>query len=236
MDLDLTPLLHSPLLLPALAVLVLLDAPFPMVPSEAALMSVYGLAVAGHEWWLVAALFVAAFAGAVMGDGLMWRLGATTRRLPDIALTAWIADTVRDRPGAVLVGARFVPMGRLVSTTAAGRAGVPFARFLPWTALTSAVWAFYMLLAGLVIAPLVGGDPLRAFVAGLVMAALLGGLAALVRWLRIALGNTRAPSAQVSGRATGAGAVPAAPRVPGLAVTIPRRAVPTPVPAVASRC
>ncbi len=181
---DLTPLLHSPLLLPALAVLVLLDAPFPMVPSEAALMSAYGLAVAGREWWLLAMLFLAAFTGAVLGDVLMWRLGRTTRTLPDVALTAWIAATVRERPGAVIVGARFVPMGRLVSTMAAGRAGVPFARFLPWAALTSAVWALYMLLAGLLIAPLVGGDPVRAFIAGLVMAALLGGLVAAVRWAK----------------------------------------------------
>lgn len=183
-DLDLSLLLHSPLLLPVLAVLVLLDAPFPMVPSEAALMSAFGLAAATHEWWLVAGLVLTAFVGAVSGDVLMWRLGRTTRKLPDIALTAWISATVRERPGAVLVGARFVPMGRLVSTAAAGRAGVPFARFLPWAAVTSLAWSVYMLLAGLVIAPLVGGDPIRAFLAGLVMAALLGGLAATVRWVK----------------------------------------------------
>lgn len=186
-DFDLSLLLHSPLLLPALAVLVLLDAPFPMVPSEAALMSAFGLAAATHEWWLVAGLVLTAFAGAVVGDMLMWRLGGTTRKLPDIALTAWISATVRERPGAVLVGARFVPMGRLVSTAAAGRAGVPFARFLPWAGVTSLAWSLYMLLAGLLIAPLVGGDPIRAFVAGLVMAALLGGLAAAVRWLKLTL-------------------------------------------------
>jgi membrane protein DedA with SNARE-associated domain len=233
-DLDLSLLLHSPLLLPALAVLVLLDAPFPMVPSEAALMSAFGLAAAAHQWWLVAGLVLTAFAGAAAGDVLMWRLGRTTRKLPDGArrprrrsaarsprespsgssgarassflralrassatrrraasvgavggsAAAWISETVRERPGAVIVGARFVPMGRLVSTAAAGRAGVPFARFLPWSAVTSLAWSLYMLLAGLVIAPLVGGDPIRAFLAGLVMAALLGALAAAVRWLR----------------------------------------------------
>lgn len=178
---DLALLLHSPLLLPALAVLVLLDAPFPMVPSEPALMSAYGLAVAERAWWLVGGLFLAAFAGAVIGDVAMWRLGHTTRRVPDIALTAWIADAVRERPGAALVGARFVPAGRLVSTLAAGRAGVPFATFLPWTALTSALWALSMLVAGLLIAPIVDGDPLRALLAGLAMAVLLGGGAAAVQ-------------------------------------------------------
>jgi len=186
-DFDLSLLLHSPLLLPALAVLVLLDAPFPMVPSEAALMSAFGLAAAAHQWWLVAGLVLTAFAGAVVGDMFMWRVGRTTRTLPDIAMTAWISATVRERPGAVIVGARFVPMGRLVSTAAAGRAGVPFTRFVPWAAVTSLVWSLYMLLAGLVIAPLVGGDPIRAFIAGLVMAALLGGLAAAVRWVKVTL-------------------------------------------------
>lgn len=181
MDLDLTLLLHSPLLLPALAVLVLLDAPFPMVPSEAALMSALGLAAGAHEWWLVAGLVITAFAGAISGDVLMWRLGRTARRLPDVKVTAWISATVRERPGPVIVGARFVPAGRLVSTLAAGRAGLPFARFLPWAALTSAVWSVYMLLAGLIIAPLVDGDPVRAFVAGLAMAAVLGAAATGVR-------------------------------------------------------
>ncbi|MGI5131666.1 DedA family protein [Pseudonocardia sp. CA-107938] len=181
---DLSLVLHSPLLLPTLAVLVLLDAPFPMVPSEAALMSAFGLAVGAHEWWLIPCLVLTAFAGAISGDVLMWRLGRTTRKLPDVAPTAWISGTVRERPGAVLVGARFVPAGRLVSTLAAGRAGVPFGRYLPWASLTSAAWAVYMLLAGLVIAPLVGGDPVRAFVAGLVMAAVLGGAVAVVRWVK----------------------------------------------------
>lgn len=182
---DLDTLLHSSALLPVLAVLVLMDAPFPMVPSEPALMSAYGLAVGEHAWLLVAGLFGTALVGAVSGDLVMWRLGRCTRRVPaDNTLTRWVAANVEHRPGAVLIGARFLPGGRLVSTLAAGRFGMPLRRFLPWSLLTSAVWALYMLLAGLVLAPFIDGDPVRGIVAGLAMAAAVGGLVALVRRVR----------------------------------------------------
>jgi membrane-associated protein len=189
---DIAALLHSVYLLPVLLGMVVLDAPFPMVPSEAALMSAYGLAFGAHDWFLVAGLYVAAFTGAVLGDLLMWRLGRGSRRMPaENALTRWVAENIERRPGAVIVGARFLPGGRLVSTLAAGRYGMPVARFLPWSLLTSSAWALYMLLMGLVLAPLIGGDPLRGLVAGLAMAALVGGLVALVRRLRDGLRAAR---------------------------------------------
>jgi membrane-associated protein len=184
--------MHSAFLLPTLLGMVVLDAPFPMVPSEAALMSAYGLAVGAHAWLLVAGLYATALAGAVTGDLLMWRLGRGSRRMPvENALTRWVAENIERRPGAVIVGARFLPGGRLVSTLAAGRYGMPIARFLPWSLLTSSAWALYMLLMGLVLAPLIGGDPLRGLVAGLAMAALVGGLVQLVRRLRDGLRTSR---------------------------------------------
>ena len=44
-----------------------------------------------------------------------------------------------------LVGARLLPGGRLVSTAAAGRVGLPLRRFLPGSLASSAVWSVYML-------------------------------------------------------------------------------------------
>ncbi|OLT19322.1 hypothetical protein BJF78_11300 [Pseudonocardia sp. CNS-139] len=76
------------------------------------------------------------------------------------------------RPGVALVGARFVPGGRLVSTAAAGRFGLPLRRFLPWTVASSAAWAVYMLLIGLALGPITGGNPLLSLLAGAVMAVL----------------------------------------------------------------
>ena len=88
------------------------------------------------------------------------------------------------RPGIALIGARFVPGGRLVSTVAAGRYGLPLRRFLPWSLASSAAWSLYMLLIGLLIGPLTGGSPLLSLLAGAVMAALTAGLFGLARRIR----------------------------------------------------
>jgi membrane protein DedA with SNARE-associated domain len=76
------------------------------------------------------------------------------------------------RPGIALVGARFIPGGRLVSTAAAGRFGLPVRRFLPWSIASSAAWSVYMLLVGLALGPVTGGDPLLSLFAGVAMALL----------------------------------------------------------------
>jgi membrane-associated protein len=88
------------------------------------------------------------------------------------------------RPGIALVGARFVPGGRLVSTAAAGRFGLPVRRFLPWTIASSAAWSAYMLLIGLALGPVTGGDPLLSLFAGVAMALLTAAGFALVSKMR----------------------------------------------------
>ena len=86
--------------------------------------------------------------------------------------------------------------GRLVSTAAAGRYGLPLRRFLPWTVASSAAWAGYMLVIGLVLGPLTGGSPLLSLLAGGVMAVLTAGLFAVVRSVRSWRGSaTLAPGA-----------------------------------------
>ncbi len=78
--------------------------------------------------------------------------------------------------GGLLVGARFLPAGRLVSTVAAGRYGVPVRRFLPWSLASSVAWSVYILAFGLALGPLTHGDPLRSMAAGMFTAALTAGL------------------------------------------------------------
>jgi membrane protein DedA with SNARE-associated domain len=76
-----------------------------------------------------------------------------------------------------------------VSTAAAGRYGLPLRRFLPWTVASSAAWAAYMLVIGLLLGPLTGGSPLLSLLAGVVMAVLTAGLFAVVRSLRSGRGS-----------------------------------------------
>jgi membrane-associated protein len=173
-------LLHSPWLLSLLVVMIAVDGPFPMFPSETLLMSAAAMAFGSGDAALVAGLFAVAVAGSVLGDLAVFWLGRCSHRVLGRAvdagcgLSAWVRRHLLRRPGIALVGARFVPGGRLVSTAAAGRYGLPLRRFLPWTVASSAAWAVYMLLIGLALGPITGGSPLLSLVAGVVMAVLTG--------------------------------------------------------------
>lgn len=170
--------LRSSWLLPLLVVMIAIDAPFPVLPSETILMSAATTAFGGGDAWMVAGLFVAALAGSVLGDAVVFWLGRCSHRLVartvdnEHEVSAWVRKHMLQRPGIALVGARFIPGGRLVSTAAAGRFGLPVRRFLPWSIASSAAWSVYMLLVGLALGPVTGGDPLLSLFAGVGMALL----------------------------------------------------------------
>lgn len=192
--------LHSPWLLPLLVVLIALDGPFPVLPSETLLMSASALAFGEHRMLVVVGLFAAALIGSVLGDLLVFGLGRSSHRIlaraidAECGLSAWVRRHLLLRPGIALVGARFVPGGRLLSTAAAGRYGLPLRRFLPWTIASSAAWSVYMLVVGMLLGPLTGGNPLLSLLAGVVMALLTGGIFGLVRLIRRRRSRPAAPA------------------------------------------
>jgi membrane protein DedA with SNARE-associated domain len=180
--------LHSVWLLPVLVVLIAIDAPFPVLPSETLLMSAAAAAFGVGDFVAVAGLFVAALIGSALGDLVNFGLGRSSNRLlpahAECGLSRWVRANLLHRPGVVLVGARFLPGGRLVSTAAAGRVGLPLLRFLPSTIASSAVWSLYMLVVGLLLGPIVGDDPLLSLAAGAVIAVLTAGGFALAQRIR----------------------------------------------------
>jgi membrane-associated protein len=182
--------LRSSWLLPILVVMIAVDAPFPVLPSETILMSAATTAFGGGDVGMVFGLFIAALAGSVLGDAVVFWLGRCSHKLlartvdTEYEVSAWVRKHMLRRPGIALVGARFVPGGRLVSTAAAGRFGLPVRRFLPWTIASSAAWSVYMLLIGLALGPVTGGDPLLSLFAGVGMAVLTAAGFAVVSKLR----------------------------------------------------
>ena len=188
--------MRSSWLLPLLVVMIAVDAPFPVLPSETLLMSAATTAFGGGDVGMVFGLFVAALAGSVLGDSVVFWLGRCSHKLlsrtvdTEYEVSAWVRRHMLRRPGIALVGARFVPGGRLVSTAAAGRFGLPVRRFLPWSIVSSAAWSAYMLLIGLALGPVTGGDPLLSMVAGVAMAVVTAAGFALVSKLR----RTRVPA------------------------------------------
>jgi membrane-associated protein len=188
--------LTSSWLLPLLIVMIAVDAPFPVLPSETILVSAATTAFGGGDAGMLLGLFVAALTGSVLGDAVVFWLGRCSHRLvsrtveTEYALLSWVRRHVLLRPGIALVGARFVPGGRLVSTAAAGRFGLPVRRFLPWTLASSAAWSVYMLLIGLALGPVTGGNPLLSLVAGVAMALVTAAGFAVVTRVR----RTREPA------------------------------------------
>jgi membrane-associated protein len=182
--------LRSSWLLPILVVMIAVDAPFPVLPSETILMSAATTAFGNGDVGMVFGLFVAALAGSVLGDAVVFWLGRCSHKLlsrtvdTEFEVAAWVRKHMLRRPGIALVGARFVPGGRLVSTAAAGRFGLPVRRFLPWSIASSAAWSVYMLLIGLALGPVTGGDPLLSLFAGVGTAVLTAAGFALVSKLR----------------------------------------------------
>lgn len=182
--------MRSSWLLPLLVVMIAVDAPFPILPSETILMSAATTAFGGGDVGMVLGLFLAALTGSVLGDAVVFWLGRCSHRLlsrtvdNEHAVSSWVRTHMLRRPGIALVGARFVPGGRLISTAAAGRFGLPVRRFLPWTVASSAAWSAYMLLVGLALGPVTGGDPVLSLGAGVAMAVLTAAGFALVARLR----------------------------------------------------
>ncbi len=182
--------LHSVWLLPMLVVLIAADGPVPMLPSETLLMSASAVRFGEHGAGAVLGLFLVAILGSVLGDLLVFGLGRSSHRFlarsfdANCGLSAWVRQHLLLRPGIALVGARFVPGGRLVSCAAAGLYGLPLHRFLPWTVISSVAWSVYMLMIGMALGPLTGGNPLLSLLAGAVMAVLTAGAFALARLVR----------------------------------------------------
>jgi membrane-associated protein len=183
----LTAVVHSGWLLPLLPLMIAVDAPFPILPSETVLMTAVAMAFTEHDTRMLLALFAVAVLGSAVGDLVVYALGRTSNRLvhgsAEGGLGAWMRRHLLARPGTALIGARFVPGGRLVSTAAAGRFGMPVRVFLPWSLASSGVWAAYMVGVGRAIEPVTGGNPVLCVLAATVLAVLTGGLFALARRL-----------------------------------------------------
>ncbi|OLT19327.1 hypothetical protein BJF78_11345 [Pseudonocardia sp. CNS-139] len=77
---DVAVLMHTGWLVPVLALLVAVDGPFPVVPSEPLLMTASAVAIGSQDVPMTAGLVAAALVGSIAGDHLLFALGRTSRR------------------------------------------------------------------------------------------------------------------------------------------------------------
>jgi membrane protein DedA with SNARE-associated domain len=137
-------------------VLPALDAIFPVLPSETAVIAL-GVATAGSTDPRIALLVGFAAFGAFLGDNLCYLIGRrfgprVERRFfsspRGARQRAWAGQSL-DRYGtALIVVCRFIPGGRTAVTLCCGLIGYPRRRFVPATAVAAVLWAAYSFFIG----------------------------------------------------------------------------------------
>ena len=128
---------------------VLIDAVFPLIPSETMIITAGVIAAHGHL--AIELVLAASIAGAVAGDNASYWIG---RRLGTRAKgrlfhgekakrrLEWAQEAISKRTWIVAIG-RFIPGGRTATTFACGAIRLPWRRFLFWDAIGGSLWATY---------------------------------------------------------------------------------------------
>lgn len=171
--------------------LTTVDAVFPLVPAEAAVITATVLATGGEP--NLALVIAATTLGAAAGDHLSYALGrgGGSRKLDHSPVDSrrragseWARRAVDRRGGMILVAARYVPGGRTAVTLTMGAIRYPRRPFLLFDLIGSVTWAFYCVLLGIFGGLAFERHPLHGILAGIGLSLAITLLLELIRWLR----------------------------------------------------
>ncbi len=192
----------SPWLYLLLFAVTVIDGFFPPVPSETVLVAAAAVAASTGGGNLLLLGTVAAI-GAAIGDNLAFLIGraiGTTRfawmRRPRVAAAFTYAQQALDRRSAtLLLGARYIPVGRVAVNMSAGALGFPWRRFLPLSMIAGISWSLFSIAIGLLAGAWLKDQPLLSAGLGIVIALVVG----LVIDRITAVRRRRAPAPQLAG-------------------------------------
>lgn len=131
-------------------VLAVVDAVFPVVPSETAVITAGVVAAAGDL--VLPLVIVAAAVGAFIGDNTAYAIGhrfgaRVTKRFFAGAKAQrridWAKRSLDERGGELIAAARFIPGGRTAVTLTAGLTAFGWRRFATYDAAAAVLWACY---------------------------------------------------------------------------------------------
>lgn len=173
----------------AIFAVALLDAFFPVVPSESMVIVAGTLAGAGDL--NVFLVILAAASGAIVGDNISYAIGNwagehTIRRLfrHEKAHRGfdWAEQQLVQRGSYIILIARFIPFGRTAVTFTAGYTqGLPWHRFIRYDVVAGALWATYATMLGYLGGKQFEEQPWKGVVLGLGIAF---AVAFVVEWVR----------------------------------------------------
>ena len=166
-----------------------LDAFFPVVPSESLVIVAGTLAGAGDL--NVVLVILAAASGAVVGDNISYAIGKwvgkrTVRRLfrHERAHRGfdWAETQLEQRGSYIILVARFIPFGRTAVTFTAGYTeGLPWHRFIRYDIVAGLVWGTYATMLGYIGGKQFEEQPWKGVLLGLAIAF---AVAFTVEWIR----------------------------------------------------
>jgi membrane protein DedA with SNARE-associated domain len=140
----------------AIFAVAVIDAFFPVVPSES--MVIVAGTLAGTGDLNVFLVILAAWAGAVTGDNISYGIGKyagehTVKRLFKHPKAHrgfdWAEQQLEERGSYIIIIARFIPFGRTAVTFTAGYThSLPWHRFFRYDVVAGGVWATYATMLG----------------------------------------------------------------------------------------
>jgi membrane-associated protein len=192
----------SPWVYLALFGFALLDAFFPLVPSESAIITAGVFAADGEPvlWLVIAVSALGAFAGdhisffggRVLGGRFRERIASRPRHR---AAFQWAERTLAARGGLILVVCRYIPGARTAVTLTAGAVGYPRRSFSGMDAIAAGSWALYAAMIGYLGGAAFEDDPVKGLMLGFALAATVTVVVEVARRLsrrsRAATGQSR---------------------------------------------
>jgi membrane protein DedA with SNARE-associated domain len=133
-----------------------LDAIFPVLPSETAVIAL-GVATSGSSDPRIALLIACAALGAFLGDNLCYLIGRrfgpwVERRFfsseKGRRRREWAEHSLERFGTQIIIVCRFIPGGRTAVTLSCGLIGFSRRRFVTATAIAAVIWALYAFFLG----------------------------------------------------------------------------------------
>ncbi len=195
----------SPWLYVVMFAVAVVDGFFPPVPSETVLVAAAAVAASAGGTNLVLLCAIAAV-GAAIGDNIAFTIGRLVgvrrfrwmRRARVAAAFDWASGTLERSGAGLILGARYIPVGRVAVNMTAGALGYPRRRFVPLSVLAGVMWAVYSTVIGLVAGSLVRDNPLLGAAIGIVLALVIGFVIDRVASMRRRRREARERSAELS--------------------------------------
>ena len=192
---------------PIVALVSMLDAFFPLVPSETVVITAGVLASSGDL--SLPLVILSASVGAIVGDNISYFLGAWLgeRRVKrffggDKSRRAfeWAERQLALRGFYLIIVARFLPGGRTAVTFACGYTqAMRWRRFIVADVIAGVLWGSYAALLGYFGGKQFEQAPWKGLLVAFFVAVVVSGLVELVRWLRNRRREARALEAKPAG-------------------------------------